>query len=898
MSSIEKFSYSISDREFYEPLDRYKPDDAAYLPVARNLLPKQWRIIRNGIWYHCVPENPVLVSQGWKIHVSATGGTAKKVLRAVVPLLVGENTSFKFALDPGILFMITGKRWYRGGAGKFMTIYPHNQAHFKRLIEIVHQGTTGLAGQYILSDRRYKNSKCVFYRYGGIEMRASLDPRGEKIPFIVSPEGVEVRDERRPWFVVPPWEKDPFCPLDSRAPLEKRLQRGRYVIESSLRFSNSGGIYLARDTTEGTTVVIKEGRPLTNVDDYGRDAVSLLQHECRLLRLLESTGIAPRALDLFEEWEHTFLVEEYIEGQTLRQHAIVHNVTRSPLPSRSHVEQFYATFSAVFAKLTKVVQILHQHGIVFGDFSPTNVIVTDGGDVRIVDFEAACELGVDVAGRLFTPGFAAADRFLGDEAKFESDYFALGALMLSYFMPIHAVLGLEPTAYRRFITSISDDYGLPADSSSVMEELMSLDASARPTPDRVLQIVETSPIFRSPKIGDSEATCDQALRHLLERTVHYIVQSASYDRKDRLFPPDPKVFASNPLSVAYGCCGVAHALHKITETVPTAVCEWILRQPISNDQYTPSLYLGMAGVAWVLAELGYWSEAEAILAKTDTHPLLNSTAELFYGLAGWGLAQLKFFLLSGEDKFLRTALYAGEQLAKMKTETEQGCFWGPATDQKIGLAHGATGVALFLLYLYLASGESKFLALGEDAIRFDLSHAVRLGDSLLWPTNLAVGRALVPYWRYGTAGIGTVLLRYYLVTKRSDYRLLLDEVCREMDRKYTIYPGRGFGLAALGECLLDMASLGIDREGCLAKARRVASGILLFQLDKGEQGIAFPGAELWRISCDYLDGAAGIALFLHRLINCAAPDFMLDEFLPVTAVPPHVETPMRETVLI
>ena len=74
-----------------------------------------------------------------------------------------------------------------------------------------------------------------------------------------------------------------------------------------------------------------------------------------------------------------------------------------------------------------------------------------------------------------------------------------------------------------------------------------------------------------------------------------------------------------------------------------------------------------------------------------------------------------------------------------------------------------------------------------------------------------------------------------------------------------------------------MANHGIDEAECLQGAHRVARGVLLFQIRRGDEGIAFPGDELWKISCDYLTGSAGIGLFLARLHSRAAPEFFLDE---------------------
>jgi hypothetical protein len=59
-------------------------------------------------------------------------------------------------------------------------------------------------------------------------------------------------------------------------------------------------------------------------------------------------------------------------------------------------------------------------------------------------------------------------------------------------------------------------------------------------------------------------------------------------------------------------------------------------------------------------------------------------------------------------------------------------------------------------------------------------------------------------------------------------------------------------------------------------ARKVAAGIDLFRVNKPE-GIAFPGDELVRLSCDFGTGSIGIAVFLNRLASPKPPMFHLDQ---------------------
>jgi hypothetical protein len=64
---------------------------------------------------------------------------------------------------------------------------------------------------------------------------------------------------------------------------------------------------------------------------------------------------------------------------------------------------------------------------------------------------------------------------------------------------------------------------------------------------------------------------------------------------------------------------------------------------------------------------------------------------------------------------------------------------------------------------------------------------------------------------------------------------------------------------------------------CSEALQRLIAGILLFKVEK-PNGISFPGYELYRLSCDFATGSAGIALFLHEYLT-GSSNFLLDDLL-------------------
>lgn len=876
MPSRQNPLYRLLDKDYHESFSTYTPRFQDFHTLVSSMLPRDWEIHRNGIWFHCANPHNSLPRQGWKIHVSATPANASEVLRRVMEVLFARgDTNFKFALDMSVLFLLNGKNWSRGGSGKFITIYPPDNQCFLELLEQLDAATTGLRGPYVLSDRRYRESGVVFYRFGGMWLYEVLNVKGEKTPMLVGPDGNEVPDERQAYPVTPSWASHPL-PAETPENSEEggSLKNGRYQIDDVLNFSNSGGVYLGLDRQTGKKVVIKEARPYVNAMLDGSDAVAMLNKEYRLLSLIADTGIAVKPIDFFPEWEHWFLVEEYIEGTTLGSYSARHNVLLRTRAETHHYDEWYRDFRKVFIDLVKALSILHSRNIVFGDLSTNNIMVVEGGaGLKLIDFEGAYEMGVDQPCTLYTPGFVSQKRLMGSVATPEDDYYSLGAVLLAYLFPVNGLFHLEPEAGERTIAAIQKDTRIP---KTVVDQVLALLQTGKaqlPSSTELLASLNTAPVSVEQSTPAAEAP-EENYRTVLEGIVEHINVIADYSRKDRLFPADPKIFMTNPLSVAYGAAGVIYSLQKVAGKVPQQAYDWILSHKITSDSYAPGLYLGLSGIAWSLLEIGAINEAEKLCRLAAKSRLLDDSSDIFYGKAGFGLTNLRFFQETGDEYYLEIARETGRKLLTEARHNERGCHWASDSAAPLGLAHGASGIGLFLFYLYLATQEHKFLEVGQQALEFDLSFAMETMDSgLSWGRASDAPSPLYPYWRYGSAGVGTVLLRFNKLLGGERYASILEKISIDADRKYASFPGQFIGLAGIGNFLLDMHQFHPNGP-YLESARKAGRGLMHFKVER--HGIAFPGDMLSRLSCDYGTGSAGIALFLKRLIDGSSSDFMLD----------------------
>jgi len=883
INNVNGWSYYLfADKHFYEPMDYCAVKENDYLEYVRSKLDAGWKLIRSGIWINCIHLKQDMPVQGWKIHLSTTPTDSIKLSRVVAEYLIQQKVSFKFLLDKKTLGITNSKAWSRGGSGKFMTIYPADAAQFKRLLEELHSLTGMFCGPYILSDKRYKDSKVLYYRYGGIRPNFRLDVAGHSIPVLVSPEGKEIRDVRTPYYQLPAWVEEIFPEKDRAA--AAGLNNGRYNVEKAIHFSNTGGVYIANDNIVNRKLLIKEARAHVHAVAESVDAIDMLTKEYAVLKKIEDCGIAPKPVELFKEWEHLFLVEEYLENYvSLRSYAAQDSILFETQPTGEKVKSYLERYLSIFKRLAEIVDVLHSQNIIFGDFSANNVLINPTTlDIKIIDLEGAHIEGVGESCNIYTPGFASVSQVNGAKPTRENDYYSFGAIMLYMLTHFNDVLELKPEVKKEILKTVSRDFGLPAELKRIIDNLMHPDPARRGKPSVLLNGEHNTGLKRVGVIKLAAETPAQSRRSILNmarEAGRFVESSADYKRKDRLFPADPDVFETNPLSLAHGALGVAYALVKLGKKPVPGMMKWIRQHKVSSRNYAPGLSIGMSGIAWGLLELGDVSGAESVFKETFENRLLPMSASLYTGLAGWGMTNLKFWLTTGKDVYLDNAKKAGEMLEGCAHQATNGLCWpDPDGGTQLGLAHGASGIGLFLLYLHSATGNEKYKKMAVAALDYDISYAVDTDNGgLTWSKKSGANDILYPYLEYGSAGMGISCLRYLKKLKDVKYLNLVNKIHIDCDRKYTIFPGRNNGLAGIGEFMLDAFDITKDKKH-LGGAYRVASGIKLFAI-QSKKGIAFPGNGLARISCDYATGVSGIMLFLDRLVTGRPADFMLDELL-------------------
>lgn len=156
-----------------------------------------------------------------------------------------------------------------------------------------------------------------------------------------------------------------------------------------------------------------------------------------------------------------------------------------------------------------------------------------------------------------------------------------------------------------------------------------------------------------------------------------------------------------------------------------------------------------------------------------------------------------------------------------------------------------------------------------------MSHGVEIEPGILAFPRTPTDTTLLPYIEEGSAGIARVAMRY-------DRWDRLEMILSEAHRKYSGFVGLIYGMTGFVDIFTD-AFLFSNNAKFLEMAKRPLSGIRNIYLMKQSGGLATPGDNLFRISCDYATGVAGVMRALRRFTHLDEADFTLDEVISSSA---------------
>lgn len=147
----------------------------------------------------------------------------------------------------------------------------------------------------------------------------------------------------------------------------------RYLIEELVGVGGMCNVYRAFDAEALRTVAVKILR-----DEYAADEEYLrrFRNESRAINALSHPNIV-KIYDVVLDVPNPYLVMEYVSGITLKEYI----ERKKPVPGR--------TAANIAGLVLTALQCAHENGIVHRDVKPQNIMVTEKGEVKVMDFGIA-----------------------------------------------------------------------------------------------------------------------------------------------------------------------------------------------------------------------------------------------------------------------------------------------------------------------------------------------------------------------------------------------------------------------------------------------------------------------------------------------------------------------------
>jgi serine/threonine-protein kinase len=308
--------------------------------------------------------------------------------------------------------------------------------------------------------------------------------------------------------------------LSAPASLARRTI-GSYTLERPLGQGGMGAVWLGRRSDgrfEGRAAV-----KFLNLTWLARGGAERFAREGSALARLAHPNIA-RLLDAGVADGQPYLVLEYVEGEPIDRWCDARSLG---------VEARVRLFLDVLAAVSHA----HRNLILHRDLKPSNILVTADGQVKLLDFgiakliddgaepAAATEL-TQLAGRVFTPEYAAPEQVQGSDATTATDVYALGVLLCLLLADSHPTARADQTPVERLRALLETEPTRPSDAALRADPAVAIRRGSNPKQlaralrgdldNIVAKALKKAPAERYPTV---DAFAGDLLRHLKHEPV-------------------------------------------------------------------------------------------------------------------------------------------------------------------------------------------------------------------------------------------------------------------------------------------------------------------------------------------------------------------------------------------
>ncbi|AGZ38348.1 Stk1 family PASTA domain-containing Ser/Thr kinase [Actinoplanes friuliensis] len=222
---------------------------------------------------------------------------------------------------------------------------------------------------------------------------------------------------------------------------QARLLGGRYQVGELLGYGGMAEVHKGRDLRLGRDVAIKMLRT-----DLARDATfqERFRREAQNSAALNHPAIVA-VYDTGEEVssageKQPFIVMEFVNGRTLKE----------VLAAEQRLQQRRAL--EIIADIDAALEFSHRHGIIHRDIKPGNVMITQNGQVKVMDFGIARALAsgattmTQTSAVIGTAQYLSPEQARGESVDARSDVYAAGCVLFELLVGHPPFVGDSPVS--------------------------------------------------------------------------------------------------------------------------------------------------------------------------------------------------------------------------------------------------------------------------------------------------------------------------------------------------------------------------------------------------------------------------------------------------------------------
>ncbi len=287
----------------------------------------------------------------WKVHISPKIEDFEIVKKIVHKIATEFGVTYKRVVDRDAMYLLSSVGVPASQIGKLITLYPSTVSIAKNLLNRLYDELKHYDGIEVISDRPYRDSKVIWYRYG-----------------THSPLETE-KEERKPYFVLPENITDPFVSEDQF--LTGSIIQKQYTFIKILRRKGEGNIYLAKNKKD-EQVVIKEVRKNVYISPNIKKTAQKEFEFQFISRVNNNKNLnIPKAIEKIEEKYSIFYVYAYVQGNSLENFPALVRFMESTSKDKSEI------LKNIIFQLLNSMRELSFLGIDKLDIHPGNFIISN-----------------------------------------------------------------------------------------------------------------------------------------------------------------------------------------------------------------------------------------------------------------------------------------------------------------------------------------------------------------------------------------------------------------------------------------------------------------------------------------------------------------------------------------